>query len=201
MARVPALMALATLTGWCAAQPCDDLPLARGSGNCGVAALVSMAHLLGRAMVPEQASAIRTGLAGDVVTMLQIKRTADAAGLPLRGVRASLDALCREVLGPKIIHLARPAHFVVLVRGDGEWAQVMDAGRLALIPRAELEGRYAGEALILDVRDLDSAPRVGIEAFAYTFRVAGVGQKVEHRFRVANAGHAPLALQGLDPKG
>ncbi|MBM3501015.1 MAG: hypothetical protein FJX74_20370 [Armatimonadetes bacterium] len=201
MGSLQAAVALLWLSGRCAAQPCADMPPRPAPQNCGVSALESLAYLMGRPLSGEQASAVEAALAGDTVSMLQIKTAGEAVGLSLRGARASLDDLLQGVPGPRIVHLADPAHFTVLLQADAEWAQTMDGGRLVLLPRSELERHYTGEALVLQMPDLDDAPRAQPEALCHAFGVTGVGQEVEHCFRVANGGRTPLTLQVPEPDG
>jgi ABC-type bacteriocin/lantibiotic exporter with double-glycine peptidase domain len=195
------LAAIALPAGWCVGQPCDDALGAPVRRNCGVASLEAMARLLGRPISDEQGLELAEALPDESVSMLQMRGAAGIVGLNLAGVQASLDALCRDVPGPKIIHLDNPSHFLVLVRADAAWAQVVDGARLGLVPRPEVEKRYAGQALIAQLPDLDEAAKAQPDAFCYAFGIAGVGQKVEHAFRISNTGKAPLSLRTQDGGG
>ena len=160
-----------------------------------------MMHLLGRDLTTEPAAQLRQALPDDGASMLQVQQAAEAIGIATTGVRASLDTLVSEVPGPKIIHLADPDHFLVLARADGEWAQVMDGGRPVVVSREELEKRYSGHALVVEIPDADGAPRLELDHFHHTFGIAGIGQKIRHAFTATNTGGRPLTLEGKQGGG
>jgi hypothetical protein len=111
-------------------------------------------------------------------------------------VGATFEELTTDVPGPKIIHLADPAHFLVVARASDEWVQLLDGGRVVVVPRAEIEQRYSGHALILDQAQFpDGGPRLEAPEFHYTFGIAGVGQEVEHAFTVRNVGDQELVVR------
>jgi len=126
--------------------------------------------------------------------MLQIKQAAEKLALPLLGVAAGLDELTNGVTGPKIIHLNDPAHFVVMARGSEEWVQLLDGGRVIVVPREEIEKRHSGHALILEQQEQQGGTRLELEEFHHTFGIAGVGQEVEHPFKVSNVGDQDLLV-------
>ncbi|GAH43437.1 unnamed protein product, partial [marine sediment metagenome] len=131
---------------------------------------------------------------------LEIKEAGEGLGIELLGVEAAFDELVSEVPGPKIIHLKDPAHFLVMARASPEWVQLLDGGRVVVMPREKIEERYSGHALILDQEDDGGGPRLEFLEFHYSFGIAGVGQKVEHAFKVTNAGEPDLAIT-LQAKG
>jgi hypothetical protein len=131
--------------------------------------------------------------------MRDIADAAQRLAIPLGGVAGSLG----DVAGagdPAIIHLSDPDHFVVLVRLSGAWAQVVDLGMIACLPRAELETRYSGHALVLADDPAQDGGRVQVEEFHYPFGISGVGQTIEHTFTVTNAGNRPLMVEADDCK-
>jgi hypothetical protein len=132
--------------------------------------------------------------------MADIRNVAGSLGIELRGVGASLEALC-SVSGPKIIHLRGPDHFLLLVRASAEWVQLLDSGRVIVVPREEIEKRYSGHALVLQQTEADAGgPKLQLEEFHYPFGIVGVGQTVEHAFAIRNVGDEDLVI-GLPGQG
>ncbi len=126
--------------------------------------------------------------------MAAVSNAAASLGVALRGVRAPLDALC-EVGGPKIIHFKDPDHFLVMARASPEWVQLLDSGRVIVVPREEVEERYSGHALILRQTEEDAGgAKLRLDGFHHRFGIVGVGQVVEHSFEVTNAGDQELAI-------
>ena len=156
--------------------------------------------------------------------MLDIKQAAEGLELSLVGVAATLDELAGDVPGPKIIHLSDPAHFLVMARGSSDWVQLLDGGRVMVVPREEIEKRYSGHALILDQSQFpDDGPRLEVPEFHFTFGIAvppfatappcrrhfvppapgglavrsanrHIGQEVEHSFTIRNTGNDDLVV-------
>jgi len=162
--------------------------------DCGTTSLVALAQLIGRpipdARVPELARAMpETG-----PSMLDVKRAAEQEGIAVKGVGGSLEEVA-GLKGPAIIHLSDPDHFVVLVRLSDQWAQAIDSGMVAAVPRGELEMRYSGQALVMADEAPKDGGRVEIGEFHWTFGISGIGQTVEHTFVVSNAGNRPLMVE------
>jgi hypothetical protein len=162
--------------------------------TCGVASLFDLCQLAGRDLSKDQRQELVEGYPAEESSMLQIKQAADKLTLPLLGVAASLDELTNDVPGPKIIHLTDPAHFAVMARGSEEWVQLLDGGRVVVVARKEIEKRYSGHALILEQEEKEGGPRLEVEEFHHTFGIAGVGQEVEHAFKVSNVGDQDLLV-------
>lgn len=129
------------------------------------------------------------------VSMAQVADHAETLGIHLHGVAASLDTLVEEGRVPCIIHLKAPAHFLTVARASSEWVQLLDSGRVIVVPREEIEKRYSGHALILDQSQFpDGGARLEVPDFHHTFGIAGVGQEVEHAFTIRNAGDEDLVV-------
>ncbi|MCD6361641.1 MAG: hypothetical protein J7M38_12365, partial [Armatimonadetes bacterium] len=144
--------------------------------TCGVGSLFDLSELAGRDLSKEQRQEILDAYPADESSMLDIKQAAEKLGLRLVGVAASLDELTHNVRGPKIIHLNDPAHFLVMARDSSEWVQLLDHGRVTIAPRAEIEKRYSGHALILDQSQFpDGGARMEVPDFHHTFGIAGGG--------------------------
>jgi ABC-type bacteriocin/lantibiotic exporter with double-glycine peptidase domain len=144
-----------------------------------------MAELLGRPVSEQDRQRLVAGLPGRDATMLQIQEAGRAIGIELRGVGADLTALASDVPGPKILHLSNPDHFLVLARASEELAQVVDGGRVGVLPIPALAARYSGHALIAEIAVPPAAPRL----------------EVEHTFDVRNAGTEDLVLRVKDCGG
>ena len=186
-ATVSCVVASALLALHAAAAP-------RSSLDCGTASLAAFAKLVGAPIPRDRLSAISRAMPDAGPSMLDVKQAAEAQGIALKGIGAGLEEAA-GFGGPAIIHLSEPDHFVVLARLSGEWAQVVDSGAVVAVPRAELEKRYSGHALVLaDDRPRDGG-RVQIEEFHYALGVSGVGQTVEHTFAVTNAGNGVLMVE------
>lgn len=166
------------------------------SQPCGVWSLRGVCELSGRILSNEEQQKLIEGFPADESSMLDIRRAAEELGLALVGVGATFEELTDDVRGPKIIHLSDPAHFLVVARASDEWVQLLDGGRVVVVPRAEIEKRYSGHALILDQAQFpEGGPRLELPEFHYTFGIAGVGQEVEHAFTVRNVGDQELVVR------
>lgn len=163
--------------------------------TCGVISLFDLSQLVGCDLNDEQRESLTNGYPAEESSMLDIKQAAERLGLSLVGVAATLDELS-GLCGPKIIHLNDPAHFLVLARASDEWVQLLDGGRVVVVPRAEIEKRYSGHALILDQAQFpEGGPRLEAPEFHHTFGIASVGQQVEHAFTVRNVGDQELVVR------
>jgi hypothetical protein len=79
--------------------------------------------------------------------------------------------------------------------------QVFDHGHLEVVPRAEIEGRYTGYALIPELPGDQHGPRAGLSTFHYAFGIAGLGQTVGHSFEIRNEGNVDLVLRSATAPG
>jgi len=171
------------------------LPAPASTQSCGVASLLDLCLLVGQDLDDEVRRLIVERYPGDESSMLEIIEAAEQIGLSLVGVRASLDELASEVRGPKIAHLRDPDHFVVIERISAEWVQVISGGTAGVMPREDVERRYTEHAAILRHELEEGGPRVAAEEFHYDFGIVGVGQPVEHAFRLANTGDRDLIVR------
>ena len=167
---------------------------AASAPSCGVSSIVDLCNLVGRDLAPEQVAGISKAHPDAEWSMLEIKRVAADLGVTLVGVRATVAELRDRVL-PAIIHLEDPMHFVVLARVSPEHAQLVGTAQPTVIPRAELDRRYSGHALILpDREEPQGGPRLRVDDFHYGFGTARVGQEVERAFKITNAGDEDLVV-------
>ena len=168
--------------------------------TCSRASVLAMSDLLGSPALDQERQALAHTLPEDDASMIQVQEAAHRLGFTLTGVAGTVDQL-GSVLGPKILHLNDPAHFVVLVRTDDQWTQIMDGGRLTVVAREDLEARYSGKALICELPDGEGGPNLEMESFHHSFGVAGVGQKIDKAFTVRNAGQQPLTIESKQGGG
>lgn len=171
------------------------LPAPASTQSCGVASLFDLCLLVGQDLDDEVRRQIVERYPGDESSMLEIIEAAEQIGLSLVGVRATLDELASEVRGPKIAHLRDPDHFVVIERISAEWVQVLSQRTAGVMPRKDVERRYTEHAAILRHEAEEGGPRVVAEEFHYDFGIVGVGQRVEHAFRLANTGDQDLIVR------
>lgn len=162
--------------------------------DCGTASLASLAELVGAPVRTDRLPAISRAMPDAGPSMLDVKQAAEGEGIRLKGIGGMLNEVA-QLGGPAIIHLCEPDHFVVLARLSDEWAQVIDSGAVVAVPRAELEKRYSGHALVLADEAPTDGGRVQLEELHYAFGVSGVGQTVEHTATVSNVGNRPLIVE------
>jgi len=137
---------------------------AESSVNCGTASLVDICALSGRDLSSPEIERVSQAMAGSECSMLQIAQVAKSVGIGLEGVRASLEQVVKGS-GAGIVHLSKPEHFMVLARSSGEWVQLLDGGQIVVVPRAEIEKRYSGHALILKQEPRTGGPRLELAEF------------------------------------
>lgn len=175
------------------------VPAAAQPESCGIVSLFRLCELTGQELSQEQQEQIVAAYPAEQCSMLEMKQAAESVGITLVGVKATLEEL-QEVCGPKILHLKDPEHFLVIARFSPEWVHLVARGGVAVLTREEVEKRYTGQALILEQEESLAGPRLELDSFHYSFGIAGVGQEVEHAFRVTNAGNEDLAIT-LQAKG
>ena len=127
--------------------------------SCGVTSLFDFCRLAGQELSNEQREQIGEAYPAEEAAMLDIKQAAESLGITLVGVETTLSEL-DNVVGPKILHLKDPAHFVVLARASPEWVHLLDSGGVVVIPREEIEERYTGHALVLEQEENPGGPRL-----------------------------------------
>ena len=168
--------------------------------SCGVYSLFDFCMLAGRELSQEERDRLGAAYPSKEAQMLDIQRAAKSLGLTLAGFKASLDEL-EHIPGPKIVHLKEPADFVVVARCSPAWVQLQDRGFIIVAPREQFENRYTGSVLVLETgEEKRNGPALSLEEFHYSFGIAGVGQEIEHAFKVSNAGDGDLTI-GLQAKG
>jgi len=171
----------------------STLPSTPGK-SCGVASLFDLCTLIGQELGNQQRQQVLEAFPAEQCSMLDIKHAAQGVGIELVGISATFHEVLRGTPGPKIIHLTDPAHFLVVARTSHEWVQVLNGGRVTVAPREEIEKRYSGHALILEQEEKAGGPRLELEKFHYVFGIAGVGQELEHSFKVSNVGDQDLLV-------
>lgn len=168
--------------------------------SCGIMSLFDLCVLAGRELSEPEGQPIVEAYPAQEASMLDIKQAADTLRITLVGVKASFDELISDVPGPKIIRLNDPTHFLVMARATSEWVQLLEGGRVVVVPREDIETRYTGHALILAQEENPGGPRLQLADFHYTFGIAALGQEIEHAFKVSNAGDEDLSI-GLQASG
>jgi hypothetical protein len=176
-----------------------SLLFAAGVPDCGTSSLAALAELLGAPIPAPKLSALARAMPTAGPSMFDIRQAAQEQGISLTGVGGTLEEVA-GFGGPGIIHLSEPDHFVVLARLAPEWAQVIDSGIVLGVPRADLEKRYRGHALVLADEPPRDCGRAQVPEFHYPFGISGVGQTIEHTFTVANVGNRPLMVEADDCK-
>lgn len=162
--------------------------------SCAAWTLLDLCELMGRQLSEQQVERIVRLCPAEGASMLDVKEAGRSVGTSLVGVAATLDELAGQVVGPKIIHLENPQHFVVMGRASPDWVQLADCGGVRVVPRGEIESRYTGHALILEQGQQTGGPKLELGEFHYGFGIVGIGQHLEHAFRLSNAGDQDLAL-------
>jgi ATP-binding cassette, subfamily C, bacterial len=117
--------------------------------DCGAACLASVAKHYGRTLALSRIREIvGTGQRG--VTLLGLKRGAEALGFDARGVKSSLDLVHKNVLPlPAIIHW-KGYHWVVLLKQRGKKYEIVDpAVGLRYVSRNELLQAWENGAMLL----------------------------------------------------
>jgi len=132
-----ALPRIAGIVGAIAALAAPLTARGEAQGDCGTASLAALAELVGPRIPADKLSAIASAMPETGPSMLDIKQAAEGQGIALKGIAGTLEEVA-GFGGPAIIHLSEPDHFLVLARLSGEWAQVIDSGRVLGVPRAEL---------------------------------------------------------------
>ena len=163
--------------------------------NCGVVSVLALAQVMGRTVAVPVREHILQANTAPTATLAQVKNMAAQIGVPMQGVKTTLQSLLQEQK-PSIIHLRAPDHFVLMLDGSPQWIRLMDGndGVLSVMPRAEIERRFDGFALQIVDNNFPNEPRIALQESDYAFGVRGVGQKVEHTFQLANAGQSDLKV-------
>jgi hypothetical protein len=161
--------------------------------NCAATSIVDLALLLGRDLTQEERERVVERLPAPSASMLEMREAATSLGIAALGIKAAFGELATEVRGPKIIHLKDPDHYLVMVHASSRWVHVFDYGRVAVARRENIEKRYTGYALMVQGAG-GGGPALRLHEFHHGFGIAGVGQVVEHAFRVSNVGDEDLVV-------
>lgn len=164
--------------------------------NCGLRSLQSLCELSGKQLDEMQRWGLYDKLQGEECSFLDVVNAGKPLGLDLEGVQATWRELLK-VVAPSIIHVSDPDHFLVLARSSADWVQLVDGGQIVVVPRAEVEKRYSGHALVLKQEPRNGGPRLELPEFHFPFGILGVGQEVSHAFTVKNVGDKGLTVSAL----
>jgi len=168
-----------------------------GLPSCGLNSLSDLCHMVGHELTQEGRNAIFTQFPGNSASLLELTQAASSAGLNLLAVAASLDDLLDNAACPAIIHLNDPGHYLVLIQASAAWVQVLDSGRVIVLPRDHVAGRFSGHALVLErlLSEAKTGPKLRLDEFQTLLPAASVGQAFEHRFPVCNEGKEDLTVR------
>ena len=164
-----------------------------GAPTCGVDSVLDLSELLGRDVPEDDREKLADAYSQAEVSMWDVSKAAGSVGISLVGVAASLEELA-SMRGPKIVRLQEPAHFLVLSQTTEDVVQVVDRRRMLVLPRLDLQERYSGHALVLDQGPAQGGPWLQLHQCHHTFGIAGVGQEVEHSFKLSNVGDHDLLV-------
>ncbi len=163
--------------------------------NCGVVSVLELARVKGLTIPTSVRAEIILANAQSTATLAQVKSMAAKAGIETQGVKTTLQSLL-DAQQPAIVHLRAPDHFALLLDGTSQWVRVMEStdNFVSVVPRAEIEKRFSGFALQTTAKELANGPKVNLQESDFHFGVSGVGQKVEHSFRLTNSGQSDLKV-------
>ncbi|NLO74322.1 MAG: DUF1573 domain-containing protein, partial [candidate division WS1 bacterium] len=152
-----------------------------------------MLVLMGHDIDMAQRQALWEMVAGESASMLDIRNAAGRFGVALVGVKAEYAELA-GIVGPVLVHLSNPGHFVVVLRQSRDWMQVIDEDRVCVLPRGELEKRYSGHAMVVRREYVGPRAQFEVDDFQHDFGAVVAGTEVRHVFQVTNTGQADLSL-------
>jgi peroxiredoxin len=69
---------------------------------------------------------------------------------------------------------------------------------ISIVPRAEIETRFDGYALVAQTGNNHKVPNIHFNETDFDFGILGVGQKVEHNYRFQNTGQKDLTVSVTD---
>ena len=175
--------------------PADE-PQRERLPSCAIVGLIALCEVSGHELDIEARPRLLQRYPEEQLSMLQLREAARTIGLEIVGVRTTWGEL-QDLPGPKLIHLQRPDHYVVLLRSDPAWCQTVDYGLLKLVPARGVRERYSGHALMLkpQTEPRGAEPCLRLDTFHHTFGKARTGQRVEHSFRIANEGRQDLFVR------
>lgn len=164
--------------------------------NCGILSTLSLAQVAKKDVSAELRSQLQKQYPTSTVSMLDVKKMAEQVGIPLSGVQATLDELL-ALQRPLILHLQQPEHFVLMLDGNKDIVRVLESpdSNIDVLPRAQIEKRFAGYALLPRMQAPSDAPNIKLEQVDYHFGITGVGQNVEYEYRFANVGKSDLKVE------
>ena len=163
--------------------------------NCGVDSALALAEVTGHIVSASVREHILEANSAPTATLAQVKNMVAQVGVPVQGVKTTLQALL-EKQRPSIIHLRAPDHFTLMLDGTPQWIRLMDGanGSLSVVPRPEIEERFDGFALQIADQAEINGPQAALQETDFQFGVRGVGQKAEHSFQITNAGQSDLKV-------
>ena len=165
--------------------------------GCGLNSVLVLGRALGQA-----ASAAAGGgelaqrAAGPRLSLADLAEMACLLGVvadPVQGTWDELVALDR----PLVLHLAQPDHFVCLLGQSATAAQIQEDPDqpLQVVPLADLQRRSDGHALVPRASPEAERPVARVPEADFDFGIGVEGQRVEHDYRIVNAGTQPLKLK------
>jgi len=84
-----------------------------------------------------------------------------------------------------------------MLDGNQQWVRLLETpdGMISIVPRADIEKRFDGYALIqsIDVSN-DNAPSIHFAETNFQTNVTGIGQQVKHAYSFTNTGKQPLKV-------
>jgi len=119
--------------------PADE-PQRERLPSCAIVGLIALCEVSGHELDIEARPRLLQRYPEEQLSMLQLREAARTIGLEIVGVRTTWGEL-QDLPGPKLIHLQRPDHYVVLLRSDPAWCQTVDYGLLKLVPARGVRGR------------------------------------------------------------
>jgi ABC-type bacteriocin/lantibiotic exporter with double-glycine peptidase domain len=162
--------------------------------NCGVQSALSLAVVQNRTVSAELQQQLIKAYPETAISLAEVKRIAKSLGIEMTGVKVTLDELT-AMQQPAIVHLTQPDHFVLMVDGTAENIRLLEQpqAKVSVVPRAGIERRFDGYALILTPAP-DDRPRVQFDRTDVVFENIGTAEKIEREFKFTNIGQKELIV-------
>lgn len=162
--------------------------------NCGVNSALSLARALGS--TTNESANLKAAYPTASVSLLNVKQMCAQENIPTDGVKANLAELLKSGT-PSIIGLRNPDHFTLLLDGNADEVRLIEGedGALQIVPRAEIEKRFTGYALIPQITADTNAPQLKMPRFDQYVTFGGISQKVDYHFPLNNGGKTPLSVE------
>lgn len=165
---------------------------AKASISCGLSSLAAIRWLAtGNTSdsLPEVSSSL------SALSFTDLRDAAGQLGIPMTGVQASLDELCH--MECSAVAQVDGDHFLVIERVLGSCVRIIDSfASVAVVPRAELQKRYGGRALVPTESVTSQAGQARVWADSYVTEVGEVGanSEVSTEFVVRTASATPISV-------